>query len=146
ASSGTLGLLIPPSIILIVYGVSANVSISRLFLAGVLPGLLVMALFMAYIMGWAILTKERMPAAEPPLPFAETVKRLHLLLPTVLLIMAVIGSICTGVATATEAATLGVVGSLLVAFLSGSLTWSNFKASLYGATRTSCMIGFIIAA
>ena len=146
ASSGTLGLLIPPSIILIVYGVSANVSISRLFLAGVVPGLMVMALFMAYIMTWALLNKERMPAAEPPLPFLEKFKRRHLLLPTVLLIMAVIGSIYTGIATATEAATLGVVGSLLVAFFSGSLTWANFKTSLYGATRTSCMIGFIIAA
>jgi C4-dicarboxylate transporter, DctM subunit len=146
ASSGTLGLLIPPSIILIVYGVSANVSISRLFLAGVLPGLLVMGLFMAYIMIWAVLHKDRMPAMDPPLPFTEKFKRLRLLLPTVLLIVAVIGSIYTGVATATEAATLGVVGSLLVALLSGSMTWSNFKTSLYGATRTSCMIGFIIAA
>ncbi|HKH34905.1 MAG TPA: TRAP transporter large permease subunit [Beijerinckiaceae bacterium] len=146
AASGTLGLLIPPSIIMIVYGVSANVSIARLFLAGVLPGLMMMALFMAYIMGWALLNKDKMPPPEPPLPFAEKFKRLRLLLPTVLLIMAVIGSIYTGVATATEAATLGVVGSLLVAFFSGSLTWANFQESLYGATRTSCMIGFIIAA
>ncbi len=146
ASSGTLGLLIPPSIILIVYGVSANVSISRLFLAGVLPGILVMMLFMIYIMIWALFNKAKMPPAEPPLPFMEKFKRLRLLLPTVLLIMAVIGSIYTGVATATEAATLGVVGSLLVALFSGSLTWANFKTSLYGATRTSCMIGFIIAA
>ena len=95
---------------------------------------------------WATLNTHKMPPPEPPLPFAEKFKRLRLLLPTVLLIMAVIGSIYTGVATATEAATLGVVGSLLVAFFSGSLTWSNFKESLYGATRTSCMIGFIIAA
>ena len=146
AASGTLGLLIPPSIIMIVSGVSANVSIARLFLAGVLPGLMMMALFMAYIMIWATLNTQKMPPPEPPLPFAEKFKRLRLLLPTVLLIMAVIGSIYTGVATATEAATLGVVGSLLVAFFSGSLTWSNFKESLYGATRTSCMIGFIIAA
>jgi tripartite ATP-independent transporter DctM subunit len=146
AASGTLGLLIPPSIIMIVYGVSANVSIARLFLAGVLPGLLMMALFMGYIMLWALLNKDNMPPAEPSLPFGERLRRLRLLLPTVLLIMAVIGSIYTGVATATEAATLGVVGSLLVALLSGSLTWDNFKGSLYGATRTSCMIGFIIAA
>ena len=146
AASGTLGLLIPPSIIMIVYGVSANVSIARLFLAGVLPGLLMMALFMGYIMLWALLNKDKMPPAEPSLPFGERLRRLRLLLPTVLLIMAVIGSIYTGVATATEAATLGVVGSLLVALLSGSLTWDNFKESLYGATRTSCMIGFIIAA
>ena len=146
AASGTLGLLIPPSIIMIVYGVSANVSIARLFLAGVLPGLMMMALFMGYIMLWALLNKDKMPPPEPPLPFAEKLKRMRLLLPTVLLIIAVIGSIYTGVATATEAATLGVVGSLLVAFFSGSLTWANFQESLYGATRTSCMIGFIIAA
>ncbi len=146
AASGTLGLLIPPSIIMIVYGVSANVSIARLFLAGVLPGLMMMALFMSYIAVWAVLNREKMPAPEPVLPFAEKVKGLRLLLPTVLLIVAVIGSIYTGVATATEAATLGVVGSLLVALVSGSLTWANFQKSLYGATRTSCMIGFIIAA
>jgi len=146
AASGTLGLLIPPSIIMIVYGVSANVSIARLFLAGVLPGITMMALFMSYIAIWALLNKDKMPPPEPALPFSEKFKRLHLLLPTVLLIIAVIGSIYTGVATATEAATLGVVGSLLVAIFSGSLTWANFKESLYGATRTSCMIGFIIAA
>ncbi|MEO6269986.1 MAG: TRAP transporter large permease subunit [Lautropia sp.] len=146
AASGTLGLLIPPSIILIVYGVSANVSIARLFLAGVLPGILLIGMFMAYIMIWALLNKRKMPPPEPPLPFMEKFRRLHLLLPTVLLILGVIGSIYTGIATATEAATLGVVGSLLVALLSRSLTWTNFKASLHGATRTSCMIGFIIAA
>lgn len=145
AASGTLGLLIPPSIIMIVYGVSANVSISRLFLAGVFPGLLVMGLFMAYIMIWALLNKDKMPPPEPVLPLLEKIKRLRLLLPTVLLIVAVIGSIYTGVATATEAATLGVVGSLLLAMFTGSLNWTNFKESLMSATRTSCMIGFIIA-
>jgi tripartite ATP-independent transporter DctM subunit len=145
AASGTLGLLIPPSIIMIVYGVSANVSIARLFLAGVIPGLLVVGLFMAYIGVWALLNKQKMPPPEPGLSLAEKLSRLRLLLPIVLLIIAVIGSIYTGFATATEAATLGVVGSLLIALLSGSPTWANFKASLYGATRTSCMIGFIIA-
>ena len=146
AASGTLGLLIPPSIIMIVYGVSANVSIARLFLAGVLPGLMIIGLFMAYIVGWALLNRSKMPPPEPRMSFLERFKRLRLLLPTLLLIFAVIGSIYTGVATATEAATLGVVGSLLIAFFSGSLTWDKFKISLYGATRTSCMICFIIAA
>lgn len=145
AASGTLGLLIPPSIIMIVYGVSANVSISRLFLAGVFPGLLIMGLFMAYIMVWALLNKDKMPPPEPVLPLLEKIKRLRLLLPTVLLIVAVIGSIYTGVATATEAATLGVVGSLLIALFTGSLNWKNFTESLMSATRTSCMIGLIIA-
>ena len=145
AASGTLGLLIPPSIIMIVYGVSANVSISRLFLAGVIPGLVVMALFMTYIIIWALLNKNKMPPPDPVMPFIEKMIRLRLLLPTVLLIIAVIGSIYTGVATATEAASLGVVGSLLIALFTGSLNWSNFKESLLSATRTSCMIGFIIA-
>ena len=145
AASGTLGLLIPPSIIMIVYGVSANVSISRLFLAGVIPGLLVVGMFMTYIAIWAPLNRKKMPLPDARLSFGERLSRLHLLLPTVLLIIAVIGSIYTGFATATEAATLGVVGSLLIALLSGSLTWENFKVSVYGATRTSCMIGFIIA-
>lgn len=146
AASGTLGLLIPPSIILIVYGVSANVSIARLFLAGVLPGLLIIALFMAYIMVWSWFNKSKMPPPEPSIPFSEKIKKLRLLLPVVILIAAVIGSIYGGVATATEAATLGVVGSFLISAVSGSLTWQNFKDSLMGATKTSCMIGFIIAA
>jgi C4-dicarboxylate transporter, DctM subunit len=146
AASGTLGLLIPPSIILIVYGVSANVSIARLFLAGVLPGLMLIGLFMAYIAVWSWFNKSKMPPADPPMPLWEKLKRLRLLLPVIALIAAVIGSIYGGIATATEAATLGVVGSFLIAAISGSLTWENFKASLMGATKTSCMIGFIIAA
>jgi C4-dicarboxylate transporter DctM subunit len=146
AASGTLGLLIPPSIIMIVYGVSANVSIARLFLAGIFPGLMMMALFMAYIALWSLWHKDRVPPPEPALPMREKIKRLRLLVPTVLLIALVIGSIYTGVATATEAATLGVVGALLLALVSGSLSWGNFKESLDGAIRTTCMIGFIIAA
>ncbi len=146
AASGTLGLLIPPSIIMIVYGVSANVSIARLFLAGVLPGLMMMALFMGYIALWALFNRDRMPPPEPAVPLVEKIRRLRLLLPTVLLIALVIGAIYTGIATATEAATLGVAGSLALAFFSGSLSWANFRESLDGATRTTCMIGFIIAA
>lgn len=146
AASGTLGLLIPPSIILIVYGVSANVSIARLFLAGVLPGLMLIGLFMTYIMVWSWFNQSKMPPADPPMPLWERVKCLRLILPVIGLIMAVIGSIYGGLATATEAATLGVVGSFVIASLSGSLNWENFKGSLVGATKTSCMIGFIIAA
>ena len=146
AASGTLGLLIPPSIIMIVYGVSANVSIARLFLAGVVPGLMMIALFMTYIMIWSWFNKSKMPPADPPMPLWERIKRLRLILPVVGLILAVIGSIYGGVATATEAATLGVVGSFMIAALSGTLNWENFKESLIGATKTSCMIGFIIAA
>lgn len=145
AASGTLGLLIPPSIILIVYGVSVNVSIGRLFLAGVVPGIVLMGLFAGYIVVWSLLNPNKMPPREPKLPLREALGRLRLLMPVVLLIIAVIGSIYTGIATATEAATLGVVGSLLIALVSGGLTWDSFLTSLYGATRTSCMIAFILA-
>ncbi|MBK8909536.1 MAG: TRAP transporter large permease subunit [Rhodospirillales bacterium] len=144
AASGTLGLLIPPSIILIVYGVSANVSIARLFLAGVIPGLVLVLLLMGLIMAWALLHPGRLPKEAETLSWRERLHRLRLLLPVVLLIAAVIGSIYVGVATATEAATLGVVGALLIATLTGGMTWTTFKESLYGATRTSCMIAFIL--
>ncbi len=145
AASGTLGLLIPPSIILIVYGVSVNVSIGRLFLAGVLPGIFLMGLFTGYIALWSLLNRKKMPPPEPTLSLKESLWQLRLLLPIVILIVAVIGSIYTGIATATEAATLGVVGSLIIAAVSGGLTWDSFLKSLYGATQTSCMIAFILA-
>jgi tripartite ATP-independent transporter DctM subunit len=145
AASGTLGLLIPPSIILIVYGVSVNVSIGRLFLAGVIPGIVLMGLFVGYIMIWSLFNRDKMPPPEARLPLREALRRIRLLLPIILLIVAVIGSIYMGIATATEAATLGVVGSLIIALIAGGLTWQSFLKSLFGATRTSCMIAFILA-
>ncbi|RTZ48061.1 TRAP transporter large permease subunit [Candidimonas sp. SYP-B2681] len=145
AASGTLGLLIPPSIILIVYGVSVNLSIGKLFLAGVFPGLLIIALFSSYIIVWAMLNANKMPPAEARLGWGESLKRLRLLLPIVLLIIGVIGSIYAGFATATEAATIGVVGSMLIAYFSGGLTWKSFLESVKGAMHTSCMIALIIA-
>jgi len=145
AASGTLGLLIPPSIILIVYGVSVNVSIGRLFLAGVIPGLVLMGLFVGYIAVWSLINRSKMPPPEPALPWREALYRVRLLLPIICLIVVVIGSIYAGIATATEAATLGVVGSLIIAKISGGLTRESFFKSLFGATRTSCMIAFILA-
>lgn len=145
AASGTLGLLIPPSIILIVYGVSVNVSIGRLFLAGVIPGLVLMGLFVGYIVIWSLMNRSKMPPPEPALPWREALYRVRLLLPIICLIVVVIGSIYAGIATATEAATLGVVGSLIIAKISGGLTKESFLKSLFGATRTSCMIAFILA-
>ena len=144
AASGTLGLLIPPSIMMIVYGVSANVSIARLFIAGVLPGLTLVALLMGYIGAWALLHPRRMPSRIEGMTWRERMERLGMLLPVVLLIVAVIGSIYGGYATPTEAASLGVAGALIIALATGGLTWEAFKESLYGATRTSCMIGFIL--
>ena len=144
AGAGTLGLLIPPSIIMIVYGVAADVSIARMFVAGVLPGILLMVLFSGYIAIWALMNPDRTPKRENVTTLTEKLYAARFLIPTVLLIGAVIGSIYAGIATPTEAAVLGVVGSLALSVAGGSLTWSNFSASVMGATKTSCMIAFIL--
>ena len=145
AGSGTLGLLIPPSIILIIYGVAVQESIAKLFIAGIIPGIMIALIFMSYVIIWSIINKKEMPKILEEYSFMEKVKRSKQLLPVILLILAVIGSIYTGVATATEAASLGVVGALILSFFQKSLTLETFKSSLLGATKTSCMIAFILA-
>ena len=145
AGAGTLGLLIPPSIIMIVYGVSAEVSITRLFIAGVLPGLLLAGLFMAYTIAWSLANPERIPAADEHLTFMQKVHASRHLIPAMALIALVLGSIYVGIATATEAAALGVVGALGISWLQGSMSWRVFKESLMGATRLYCMIALILA-
>ena len=144
AGSGTLGLLIPPSIIMIVYGVAADVSIVRLFLAGVFPGLMLIALFMGYIGLSAILKTGSVPLDDLKTGFREKLRRSKGLIPVVLLIAAVIGSIYLGIATATEAAAGGVIGALLLSAWTGTLNWKTFSESLLGATRLTCMIFFIL--
>ena len=145
AGASTLGLLIPPSIIMIVYGVAADVSISQLFIAGVLPGLLLASLFSLYIVQWALRHPEQVPVAEQSLSLAQKLRASGSLIPVVLLIAAVLGSIYTGLATATEAAAVGVTGALVLSGLQGSLSWSSFSAALMGATRLYCMIALILA-
>ena len=145
AGSGTLGLLIPPSIILIIYGVTVEESIAKLFIAGVIPGIVLALLFMVYVISWSIKNKEIMPIISEDFSFLEKVKQSGQLLPVVLLIFSVIGSIYTGIATATEAASLGVLGALALSYFQKSLTKESFKKSLLGATKTSCMIAFILA-
>ena len=145
AGSGTLGLLIPPSIILIIYGVTIEDSIAKLFMAGIFPGIMLAVIFMLYIVVWSIINKKLMPKISENFSFIEKIKRSKQLLPVVLLIFAVIGSIYTGIATATEAASLGVVGALVLSLFQGTLNKNSFKLSLLGATKTSCMIAFILA-
>jgi C4-dicarboxylate transporter, DctM subunit len=145
AGAGTFGFLIPPSIILIVYGAATEQSIARLFLAGVVPGLMLAALFGGYVMIWALMNRDRMPPPEPRPSFGERMRALALLMPTVLLIVAVIGSIYGGLASPTEAAVVGVTGALLISRLSGGLDRASFAASLKGAAITTCMIAFILA-
>src|SRR5687767_2759833 len=145
AGAGTLGLLIPPSIIMIVYGVSADVSIARLFVAGIIPGIVLASLFSAYLAVWAALNKDRVPPPDPALTLTQKLVESRHLIPVVLLIAAVLGSIYTGVATATEAAAVGVVGSLVLSAAQRSLNWDTFRESLMGATRLYCMIALILA-
>lgn len=145
AGAGTLGLLVPPSIIMIVYGVAADVSIAKLFIAGVVPGLLLGALFSGYLMVWALLHPEQVPRPDRRFSLRQKLHESRHLIPVVLLIAAVLGSIYAGIATATEAAAVGVVGALLLSALQGSLNWQTFSQSLMGATRLYCMIALILA-
>ncbi len=143
--ASTLGLLIPPSIIMIVYGVAAEVSIAKLFVAGVIPGVLLAALFSGSIMVWALMNPAKVPSADASLSFGQKLREARHLIPVVLLIGSVIGAIYSGIATATEAAAIGVVGSLILSASQGSLNWVSFRDSLLGATRLYCMIALILA-
>jgi len=145
AGAGTLGLLIPPSIIMIVYGVTADVSIAQLFIGGVIPGVVLAGIFSLYIAAWSLKNKHLIPPPDAPLSFREKLRESKNLIPVVLLIVAVLGSIYAGIATATEAAALGVLGSLVIAFVQGSMSWPTFKESLMGGTRLYCMIALILA-
>jgi len=142
--AATLGLMIPPSLTLIVYGVTINESISKLFMAGIIPGLVLAGMFMGYVALWSVFKKHEVPPAEARMTFREKIKESKLLIPVILLVSLVIGSMYTGLATATEAAAFGVIGSLTLAAAQGSLNLSTFKASLLGATRTSAMIALIL--
>src|SRR5437667_6070848 len=145
AGAGTLGLLIPPSIIMIVYGVAADVSIAQLFIGGILPGILLALIFSGYIAVWALRNKDLVPPPDAPLTLKQKLAESRNLIPVMLLIGAVLGSIYSGVATATEAAALGVVGALIISAAQRSLTWRTFTQSLMGGTRLYCMIALILA-
>ena len=145
ASAGTLGILIPPSITMVVYAVAADASIIRIFLAGFLPGFLLMLLFSGYIGWWSLRHPDQVPAADPPTTFMEKIRLSGNLIPCGLLIVFIVWVLVAGWATATECAAFGVLGSLGIAAWGRCLTWRNFTEGLMGATRTSCMIMFILA-
>ncbi|MFC6688824.1 TRAP transporter large permease [Jhaorihella thermophila] len=145
AGAATLGLMIPPSLTLIVYGVTINESITKLFMAGVFPGLVLAAMFMAYVAIVSQVSKSFDPSPEPPMSFVEKLKNSRYLIPVICLILVVIGSMYMGYATATEAAAFGVIGGLILAASQGSLSWATFTDSLMGAVRTSAMIALILA-
>ncbi|WP_454854705.1 TRAP transporter large permease [Rhizobium binxianense] len=145
AGAATLGLMIPPSLTLIVYGVTINESVTKLFMAGIVPGLVLAALFMGYVAIMSKVSKSYNPDPEPDMTFREKLINSRFLLPVISLILVVIGSMYLGFATATEAAAFGVIGSLILAAAQGSLTWKSITESLMGATRTSAMIALILA-
>jgi len=145
ATAGTLGILIPPSITMVVYAVAADASIIRIFLAGFLPGFLLMALFSGYIIWWSLRNPAKVPPADPPTTLREKMRQSGSLIPCTILIIFIVWVLVAGYATATECAAYGVLGSLLIAWWGKSLTWENFWEGLMGTTRTSCMIMFILA-
>ena len=145
AGSGTLGLLIPPSIILIVYGVGTDQSIARLFIAGVIPGIMLVSMFMGYVIVWSLLNRDKVPPMDIAMTLMEKIHAARSLIPVVLLITGVIGTIYTGFASPTEAAAVGVVLALFLSWVTGSMSRETFVDALMGATKTSCMIAFILA-
>ncbi|MEP6148653.1 MAG: TRAP transporter large permease subunit [Nisaea sp.] len=145
AGAATLGLMIPPSLTLIVYGVTINESITKLFIAGIVPGIVLAGMFMAYVAIYSKVAKDYNPDEEKGMSFVDKVKNSRFLIPVFCLIAVVIGSMYLGLATATEAAAFGVIGSLILAASQGSLSWKTFLESLMGATRTSAMIALILA-
>jgi C4-dicarboxylate transporter, DctM subunit len=145
AGAGTFGLMIPPSIIMIVYAVATDVSIAKLFVAGVVPGIMLMAIFSGYLMLWAWRNPTKVPAADAAMSFGQKLAAGRHLIPVVTLIALVIGSIYSGLATATESAALGVAGSLVLSAIERSLTWKTFQEGVFAACRVYCMIGLILA-
>ena len=145
AGAGTLGILIPPSITMVVYAVAANVSIIQIFLAGFLPGFLVMALYSGYIAAWSLAHPEKTPPPEPDMTFRQKLHESRQLIPLTLLILLVFFSLMLGWATATECAAWGVMGSLAIAWWHNALTWESFWASVMGTVRVNCMIMLILA-
>lgn len=144
AGSATLGLMIPPSLTLIVYGVTINESITKLFIAGILPGLALAALFMGYVAAWHFVRRDQRPEPEPPMALGAKLRNSRFLAPVILLVLSVIGSMYLGLATPTEAAAIGVIGALVLAAAQGSLNRTTFVQSLMGAVRTSAMVAFIL--
>jgi len=145
AGAGTLGFLIPPSLIMIIYGILSDTSIGKLFIAGIIPGILLAGMYSTFIIIKVLIDRNLVPDQKEKYTFTEKIKASYELLPVLFLIVIVLGGIYIGVTTPTEAAAIGVIGSLILATIFKNLTWENFKSALVNAVKTSCMICFIIA-
>jgi C4-dicarboxylate transporter, DctM subunit len=146
AGPATLGLMIPPSIMMVVYGVMTSESIAKINIAGIIPGFVLAAMFTLYVIVKTSTMKGYAPAVEPKTTWREKLSASLRLIPIHILLFIVLGSMFAGFATATEAAALGVAGALGLAWWQNTLNWQTFRDSLMGATRTNCMIGFILLA
>lgn len=144
AGAGTLGFLIPPSLIMIIYGVLSDTSIGKLFIGGILPGLLLAGMYSIYIIIVTLIKPDVVPKDDEKYSFKDKLIQSKEILPVIFLIFIVLGGIYLGFTTPTEAAAIGVIGSYLLAILFKNLTWENFKTSLLNAVKTTCMISFII--
>lgn len=144
-AGGTLGILIPPSIMLIVYAAASNVSIVRLYAGALLPGMTLVGLYLLYVVGRAILQPSvaPRPTAEevPDVPMGKLLVMIATsFVPLAFLIFAVLGSILFGLATPTEAASIGALGGILLAFLYRAMTWQRMRESVYLTMRTTAMV------
>jgi C4-dicarboxylate transporter, DctM subunit len=144
AGAGSLGLLIPPSIVIIVYGILAEQSISRLFAAGILPGLMIAGLFSAYIMIRALLNPSLVPADRTDRSLIILLRAILDLMPLLLLMFIVLGSIYSGIATPSEAAAVGVIASIVLAAVTKQFSIKLLTESLFGALKTSTMVCAIL--
>jgi len=145
AAGGTLGILIPPSVPMIIFGVMTETSVGQLYMAGILPGILLGLLFAAYIIGYAMLYPDRAPRGEEGrAPLREKLRSLVEVAPIALLIVVVLGSMYFGIVTPTEAAALGVSVSLVLAVTVGRLTWAGLGRAFHETVRTTSMIMLII--
>jgi tripartite ATP-independent transporter DctM subunit len=144
AGAGTLGFLIPPSLIMIVYAILAEVSIGKMFMAGILPGLLLSGIYSSYIIYRGIRNPEIAPQTQESYSWKERLVGLKDLAPTLLLILMVLGSIYGGVATPTEAAALGVLGATIFAFVNRRMNFAIMFECLVGAVKTNAMIMLIV--
>ncbi|MGL5446849.1 MAG: TRAP transporter large permease [Rhabdaerophilum sp.] len=145
AGAGTLGILIPPSITMVIYSVAANVSIIQVFLAGFIPGALVMLLYSGYIAGWHVMNPDKSPPPDPKLTFREKMRESKNLIPVSLLIIFIFAALAMGWATATECAAWGVAASFAIAWWQRALTKESFWLSVMGTVKVTCMIMLILA-
>jgi len=144
AGAGTLGFLIPPSMMMLVYGIIGDVSIGKLFIAGVIPGVMIAGMFSSYTMLRCVINPRLAPKGEGHHSWGDRVRALPSIAPVIILVLVVLGSIYTGWATPTEAGAVGVAGSIFFAVATRSFGWDVFKTSLLGAVKTSCMIMLIV--